>query len=190
MRRITFTLSLLLISTNLLAKEKKRDLTWYQKVVPTLTSVKTLGIDDPISKEPVNCEVLQFFDKSGKSLGFARELATTTGCNDGCLPLIFTLYYDKNGVFYRLKSKPGLTKKDHEEYTPEDYINLELILIKAPKTFDRVGHPKEMVDGITRATLSVYKPIVVARSAYTTLRAHLYNQHTQAFLKKYLKKKK
>ena len=147
---------------------------------------KTIAIDDPIVDEPVNLTLIQVLDKDRNLLGFLREVSTSTGCDDGCLPVIFTLFYSKDGKLIYLKSQEGLTKKDHEEYQEKDYLDLQLILEKNPKSFKKIKHPSEMVDAITRATINKYKGDVVARSAYTTLRVNIYNQHTLKFLQKLL----
>jgi len=173
---------LLLISTCLLAKIRNpRKL--YKKVLKNFHEYKSFKAQDKISESPVNTTILKATDKDGKTLGYIREIATTTGCNSACLPILVTLFYDKDKNFLTLKSRPGLTKKDHVPFTESDYKELEFILVQDPIPFKSVVHPKMMVDAITSETLKVYKPFVVDNAAYTTLRLNLYNQDTLTQLK-------
>ncbi len=171
------TILLLLISTCLFAKIRNPK-KLYKKVFPAFSDSKSYTVEDNISEEPVNTTLLKALDSDNKTLGFIRELATTTGCNSQCLPIIVTLFYDKDKNFLTLKSRPGLTKKDHVPFTESDYKELEFILVQNPKPFKSVVHPKMMVDAITSETLKVYKPFVVENAAYTSLRLNLYNQDT------------
>lgn len=165
------------------SKEFKQELL-YLKVFKSYKSFKEVVIPDTISEFKTNTKLLEAYDKSKVRIGFIREVTTSTGCNDGCLPVIFTLFYNQKGEFLRVLSREGLTKKDHEEFEDLDYLQLESILRKNPKVFKEVAHPTNMVDAITRATLKVYQPHIIARAAYTTLRVNLYNQQTLSFLKK------
>lgn len=161
----------------------------YSDVLKGISKTKILKIADTISEFKTNVKLLEALDKKGKRIGFIRNVTTSTGCNDGCLPVIFTLFYNEKAEFLRVLSKPGLTKKNHEEFSDLDYIKLESVLRKNPKSFKGIGHPTEMVDAITRATLKIYEPDVIARAAYSTLRINLYNQQTQKFIRKnYLSK--
>lgn len=162
------------------------DLDFFKKFFKNLESTKKIKIDDPVKNESTNLVLYEVFDKSSKSIGFIRDVSTSTGCNDGCLPVIFTLFYSKEGKLLGLRSKEGLTKKYHEPYNDQDYLNLQLILDRNPKSFIGVKHPSEMVDAITRATKKEYVGDVIEKSAYTTLRINLFNQHTLKFLKNYL----
>ncbi len=174
----------LFLSTSSFSKEVKQELL-YLKVFKNFKSFKEVKIKDGISEFKTNKTLLEAFDDK-KRIGFIREVTTSTGCNDGCLPVIFTLFYNHKGEFLRLLSREGLTKKDHEEFEDIDYIQLESILRKNPSVFKKVIHPTNMVDAITRATLKVFQPHIIARAAYTTLRVNLYNQETLQFLfKKY-----
>lgn len=161
----------------------------YKNVFPNLVKLSAAEIDDPITPDAPNSQIQKVFS-SQKLIGFIREISTTTGCNDGCLPVIFTLYFDSLGNFIKLHSKPGLTKRYHEPYKPEDYIKLEGIILRNPISFKKVLHPKMMVDAISSATLKEYKSDVIAKSAYTTLRVNLYFHQTQKFIKKKLLKSK
>ncbi|MFT6068325.1 MAG: hypothetical protein ACJAT2_000092 [Bacteriovoracaceae bacterium] len=174
---------LFIISTASFSKEMKQELLYF-KVFKNFKSFKEVKIEDGISEFKTNTGLLEAFDKNKKRIGFIREVTTSTGCNDGCLPVIFTLFYNEKGEFLRLLSREGLTKKDHEEFKDIDYIQLESILRKNPPVFKSVIHPTNMVDAITRATLKVYQPHIIARAAYTTLRVNLYNQETLKFLSK------
>jgi len=173
---------LLFIFSLLLFGSAPKNLDLYKKVFKSYSKSKVHKTVDRISEFKTNKTILEALDSSGKRLGFIREVNTSTGCNDGCLPVIFTLFYDSKGQFLRLLSKEGLTKKDHEEFGEFDYLNLETIIRKNPPVFKKVGHPSEMVDAITRATLKVYKAHVIERAAYTTLRVNLYNQDTLNFI--------
>lgn len=173
---------LLFIQSSLASDAKRSEL--YVKVFSSFSKTKTHKIADNISEFKTNVKLLVALDKGGKRLGFIREVTTSTGCNDGCLPVIFTLFYDAKGKYLKLLSRPGLTKKDHEEFNELDYIRLETILRKNPGIFKMVAHPTEMVDGITRATLTQYQPHVIAKAAYTTLRTNLYNQETLKHIQK------
>lgn len=167
------------------AEGKKTDL--YKLVFKDYATTKIHKIDDPISEFKTNTKLLEVMNKKGKSVGYIREVTTSTGCNDGCLPVIFTLFYDRKGKFSRLISRVGLTKKNHEEFGDMDYYTLETILNKNYPIFKQVKHPKQMVDAVTSATLITYKRFVIQKAAYTTLRTHLYNQHTLKFIKKTFK---
>ena len=92
------------------------------------TKKESLTIDDPINDMPTNTKLIKVF-KGDKTIGFVRQVTTSTGCNDGCLPVIFDLYYDASGEFLKLLSTPGLTKKYHKPFTPNDYIQLEMIVL-------------------------------------------------------------
>lgn len=172
-----------ILTTCLYSKEVKQELL-YLRVFKSFKSFKEIKIPDTISEFKTNTLLLEALDNKRKRLGFIREVTTSTGCNDGCLPVIFTLFYNEKGEFLRLLSREGLTKKDHEEFEDLDYLQLETILRKNPSVFKSVIHPTNMVDAITRATLKVYQPHIIARAAYTTLRVNLYNQQTLSFLKK------
>jgi hypothetical protein len=180
MLKILFLFSLL-ISNSYASSAKKEVL--YLKVFKNFKSLKKVKIPDTISEFKTNTRLIEVFDKKIIRIGFIREVTTSTGCNDGCLPVLFTLFYDAKGILLRLLSREGLTKKDHEEFQEIDYIQLESILRKNPAVFKSVVHPTNMVDAITRATLKVYRPHIIARAAYTTLRVNLYNQQTLSFLK-------
>lgn len=166
-------------SFNLKSDQEKN----YRKTFKNSYSTVILEVKDTISADPVNTAILKVIDKSGKTLGFVREIVTTTGCNSSCLPIFATLFYSKNKTFMTLKSRQGLTKKNHESFSELDYQKLELILVQNPKQFIKVRHPKEMVDAITSETLKVFSSVVVERAAYTTLRLNLYNQDTLKALK-------
>jgi hypothetical protein len=152
-------------------------------------NVKTISlkIEDKISVSPINIELLKVF-KDKKLLGFARVLATTTGCNSACLPLNYITFYGAGGKFLKLISKDGLTKVGHAPFSVEDYSNLEFILVMAPKVFDKIIHPKELTDALSGATLKKYESSVVKGAAYSTLRIHLYNQNTQNIIKSLIPK--
>lgn len=176
-------LSLLFLISTTRAESKKPDLSFYSQVFKNVASVKSLKIDDPISDNPINLKVYELYSKKNKRLGYCREVVTSTGCNDGCLPVIFTLFYDDEKKFKKILSRPGLTKKFHKPFTAEDYSTLEMILLRNPSQFKQVNHPKDMVDVLTSATKPEFQPHVVTQAAYTSLRVNLYNQHTLKFLK-------
>lgn len=179
---IKYLILFTILISNSFSKEAKKE-SLYLKVFKGYASSKEVKIPDNISEFKTNIKLLEAFDKKKKRIGFIREVTTSTGCNDGCLPVIFTLFYSENGSFLRVLSREGLTKKDHEEFQDIDYIQLESILRKNPSVFKAVIHPTNMVDAITRATLKTYQGDVIKKAAYTTLRVNLYNQHTLSFLK-------
>ncbi len=139
-------------------------------------------IPDPISKKSNNKSIYKIYDSKKNLIGHQRHIDTTTGCNSACLPVVFDLFYDKSGKFLRILSKDGLTKKFHRPFAQEDYARLEMIILMNPNVFKKVGHPTEMVDAISGATLSQFVPSVIKDAAYSTLRINLYNQHTLKFL--------
>lgn len=159
----------------------------YKKVFPNLTKIEEVKISDPISDEPVNT-VLKVLFQETKRIGFVREISTTTGCNSACLPVVYTSFYDLNGDFKTLKSRDGLTKINHAPFTPEDYSQLEFLILGTNSHFDLVKHPKEMTDVISGATIKKFEGKVVKGAAYTTLRIYLYNKQTKAAIQKYLSK--
>lgn len=162
---------------------------FFKHVFPSIISTEKLTIEDPIKVDSENKSLLIAKDKSGKKLGYIRDIVTSTGCNDGCLPVIFTLFYKSDGSFIKLLSKEGLTKRYHAPFTSADYVNLEMIILRNPEIFAQVAHPKQMVDAVTSETLKEYKPHVVAKAAYTTLRINIYFHHTNTVIKKMLDKK-
>ena len=174
-------ISLLFLSSFVYATDAE-DMKFYQKVFPNIKKSKSVKISDPISDAPINTELKLAFDGK-KLLGFIREISTTTGCNSACLPLNYTTFYTVDGNFKALKSRDGLTKKNHAPMTEEDYSRLEMIVLLAPKKFDSIKHPKELTDAISGETLKQYQDIVVKEAAYSTLRVHVYNQQTQKAIK-------
>jgi hypothetical protein len=161
------------------------NLTFYTKVFPKISKIEAKPIPDPISDDPINVKILIAKNKAGKTLGYIREVTTSTGCNSACLPVIFTLFYDGKKNFKKLLSKkPGLTKINHLPFTDEDYFKLEGILLQNPKSFQKVMHPLEMVDAITSETKKEFVADVVKGAAYSSLRINLYNQQTLKELKK------
>ena len=142
-----------------------------------------IKIKDNISENPINDKILKVFNDSKEHIGFIRNIETTTGCNSACLPVVFTLFYDKDKSLKKLLSKPGLTKKYHAKFTDEDYEKLSLILALNPDSFLKVKHPTKMVDIISGATKIEYQNDVVKNAAYTSLRVNLYNQDTLNILK-------
>jgi hypothetical protein len=165
------------------------DIKSYQDIFPGYDKTQEIKISDPISDNPVNILMLKIL-KGSSLLGYVRKINTTTGCNSACLPVTYTSFYDEKGLFKKIKSSAGLTKLNHASFTQEDYSNLELLIVMAPKKLDKVGHPKEMTDAITGATKKSFLDVVVKDAAYSTLRIHLYNQHTQKEISKLNKKSK
>jgi hypothetical protein len=139
-------------------------------------------VEDKISESPINTELLRV-STSKKPVGYARVIATTTGCNSACLPINYISFYDNQGKFLELISKDGLTKIGHAPFSVEDYSNLEFILVMAPKILNSILHPKQLTDALSGATLKKYKGSVVEGAAYSTLRIHLYNQNTINIIK-------
>ena len=156
---------------------------FYLSVIKDFDRIEKFEISDPISDNPINTELLAVF-KGKKLKGYIRELSTTTGCDSACLPLNYTTFYNAKGEFIALRSREGLTKKNHAPMTPEDYSRLEMIVLLAPPEFSKVNHPKELTDAISGETLKKYQSIVVPEAAYSTLRVHLYNQQTIEEIKK------
>lgn len=182
-----FIYSLILSSVLFAKSDLKKDKKFYQQVFKTLHSTELKNIGDPIDEEAGNPNLIIVKDKKKKVLGYLRDIVTSTGCNDGCLPVIFTLFFNDKGEFLKLLSKDGLTKKNHETFSADDYVNLEMIMLRNPIEFKEVLHPKQMVDAVTSETLNLYRPHVVNRAAYTTLRVTRYFEHTQNKLKELLK---
>lgn len=170
-----------IFSLSVYAKEDPSIL--YKKVFPKYQKTQVHKVIDTISDNPINVEIIEFKSKGNKTLGFAREIVTTTGCNSACLPIIATLFYSKDRKFLSLKSRDGLTKKNHASFTADDYSNLEMILLQNPPIFKSVTHPKQMVDAITSETTKEYSPYVIHQAAYSTLRLNLYNQDTLKHLR-------
>lgn len=154
----------------------------YKKVFSSYDEIVKLKISDPISDDPVNTELLKVYSKK-KHIGFIREIATTTGCDSACLPVIYTSFYNEKGQFLKILSKDGLTKLNHMPFTPEDYSKLEYLLLLAPKELENISNPKAMTDAISGATLNKFESHVVKYAAYSTLRIHVYNQHTIKIIK-------
>lgn len=153
-----------------------------KKVFPSMTKTISIPVPDVISKNPLNNRIVKVMN--GKTLlGFYRKLVTTTGCNSACLPITATLFYTRDKKFLTIKSKRGLTKKDHISFSQKNYQELELILNINPKSFISVEHPKDMVDVLTGETTKKFKNDVVKNAAYTTLRLNKYNQDTLKRLK-------
>ena len=174
-------LLLLLLSFNVFAK-KEDPTVLYKKVFKDYVTMVEHIVVDTISENPINTKIVEFKDKDNKTIGYAREIVTTTGCDSACLPIIATLFYTKDRKFLALKSRDGLTKKNHAPMTDEDYANLEMIIMQNPKAFASVTHPKQMVDAITSETTKEFSPYVVHQAAYTSLRMNLYNQDTLKLL--------
>lgn len=155
----------------------------YMDVFSGAKNLVPLKIDDPISDKPINTTLFKVQDKDDVTIGYIRDITTTTGCDSACLPIIFTLFYNEKKMLIKIKSIPGLTKKFHMKFTDDDYEKLNLILALNPSVFLKVGHPTEMVDAISGATKTEYQDSVVKNAAYTSLRVNKYNQHTLDFLK-------
>jgi hypothetical protein len=170
----------LFISLPLWSKEDPSVL--YKKVFKDYSSLLEHAVIDTISENPINNKILEFKNEKSETLGFAREIVTTTGCDSACLPVVATLFYTKERKFLTLKSRDGLTKKYHAAFTEEDYQNLEMILLQNPPIFAQVKHPKEMVDAITSETTKDFSPYVIYQAAYSSLRLNLYNQDTLKLL--------
>lgn len=182
---ISLILSLSLVCSTSLAIEKIETgkLSFYQRAFADALYIKAIKIKDNISENPINDKILKVFNDSKEHIGFIRNIETTTGCNSACLPVVFTLFYDKDKSLKKLLSKPGLTKKYHAKFTDKDYEKLSLILALNPDSFLKVKHPTEMVDIISGATKKEYQNDVVKNAAYTSLRVNLYNQDTLNILK-------
>jgi len=183
--KISLILSLCLICSTGLAIEKIETgkLSFYQRAFADALYIEAIKVKDNISENPINDKILKVFNDSKEHIGFIRNIETTTGCNSACLPVVFTLFYDKDKSLKKLLSKPGLTKKYHAKFTDKDYEKLSLILALNPDSFLKVKHPTEMVDIISGATKKEYQNDVVKNAAYTSLRVNLYNQDTLNILK-------
>jgi hypothetical protein len=153
----------------------------YLKVFKEARVIKTLTIPDPISDDPVNTTIHAVYNGE-ELLGYIREIKTTTGCNSACLPIIYRSFHTPVGELITIQSDEGLTKKDHVQFTPADYLTLESIVAKKTTAFDKLKHPTQMTDALSGATLTTYKPLVVPLAAYTTLRVYYYNQQTKKFI--------
>ena len=111
-----------------------------------------------------------------KTLGFARPIETTTGCNSACLPISYMAFYNTTAQYLKLISSVGLTKINHVPFTASDYAKLDFILALAPTELSNVANPRDMTDALSGATLKTYQNLVVQGAAYSSLRIHLYNQ--------------
>lgn len=163
------TLFALELSTKQMAKVKQ--------VFPTLTSLSKKLISDPISENPINTALYSAFQGT-KHLGYIRPIETTTGCKSACLPISYMAFYTSTGDYLKLKSIPGLTKINHTPFTPNDYAELDLVLVLVPEELSRVEDPKDMTDALSGATSKQFEKSVVKGAAYSTLRIHKYNQQT------------
>ncbi len=156
---------------------------FYRQVFPSFHAVTPIIILDSIDgADSVNTQILLVKDKLKKNIGFIRDIKTSTGCQSACLPVIFTLFYNQEFKFLKILSKEGLTKKNHEPFSPEDYWQLEALLIKSPAELEKIKTPHEMVDVLTSATKVELKPFVVSAAAYSTLRIFKYHQETMRVL--------
>lgn len=165
------------------AQAKKEDPSvLYKTVFKNYASLVEHKVVDIISENPINTKILEIKNSDKKTIGYIREVTTTTGCDSACLPIIATLFYTKDRKFLALKSRDGLTKRNHVPMSDEDYANLEMILMQNPKIFESVTHPKQMVDAISSETTKEFSPYVVHQAAYTSLRLNLYNQDTLKLL--------
>ena len=154
----------------------------YLKVFNKLTSIKEIAIPDPISDDPVNTKLIVVKAGDG-TLGYIREISTTTGCHSACLPILYRAFHGLDGSFLTLQSDEGLTKKNHAPFSPEDYLKLESLVVGQNEKFDKIKHPTEMTDALSGATLVNYQADVVREAAYTSLRVYLYAQQTKTFIK-------
>lgn len=148
-----------------------------RKFFSNASKLHSFTVSDPISVDPVNTKIFEVFANT-KRLGFYRKIVTTTGCDSACLPLRYTAIYDEKGRFVKIVSKTGLTKKNHVQFTPEDYARMNFLLTLAPDELNGIKNPKDMTDALSGETLKLYRPVVVKEAAYSTLRLHLYNQLT------------
>lgn len=171
----------MILPISLLAKEEDPKVL-YKQVFKTFSTVVEHKVTDTISDNPINNKILSVLDDKKKTIGFIREIITTTGCDSACLPVIATLFYTKDRKFLTLKSRDGLTKKYHASFTERDYQFLDMIILQNPPIFKGVVHPKQMVDAITSATTKEFSLYVIKDAAYSTLRLNLYNQNTLKLL--------
>ena len=174
-------LLLFIIPLSIFAKEEAPEVL-YKKVFKSFYSFSEHKVVDTISENPINNKILKVLNKKEETIGFIREIITTTGCDSACLPIIATLFYTKDRKFLALRSRDGLTKKHHAPFTRDDYQNLEMILMQNPAIFTGVVHPKQMVDAITSQTTKEFSAYVIKQAAYTSLRMNLYNQDTLKLL--------
>lgn len=156
----------------------------YKKMFENLDQVDAWAIKDKVNKSPINT-LIYSLKSDGKLIGFAREVHTTTGCNSECLPINYTAFYYSNGQYLKLHSEDGLTKVGHAPFSKDDLIKLSYLLDLAPAEFKNIGHPTELTDALSGATLKKYEHIVVKGAAYSTLRIHLYHQETLEFITKF-----
>lgn len=140
--------------------------------------VETKTIVDRVSRKKNNTTLSIVRDKKNKIVGFYREFATSTGCDSACLPFKFVLFFDQDKKFLKLESSEGLTKRYHEPFTPDDYLNLDIIIRRNPPSFKKIKNPLVMVDALSGETLKAYQKDVVKAAAYTTLRVSQYLQST------------
>lgn len=167
-----------LFSIFILSNTFAKDIDFIKKVFSKAVKIEAITVVDSISENPINTTMFKVFNQKNSLIGYYRRIITTTGCNSACLPIHVTLFYEADKKFKTLKSKKGLTKKNHVPFTDSDYNELELILNLNPTDFKKVNHPKDMVDVITGQTTKEYSDDVVKEAAYTSLRINKYNQDT------------
>jgi hypothetical protein len=170
--------AIILFSIFIISTTFAKDIDFIKTVFSKASRVESISVVDNISENPINTTVFKVFDLKNNFIGYYRKVITTTGCNSACLPIHVTLFYEANKTFKTLKSKKGLTKRNHVAFTDSDYNELELILNLNPVDLKKVNHPKDMVDVITGQTTKEYTDDVVKEAAYTSLRINKYNQDT------------
>ncbi len=178
----------------------------FSQIFKEVKAKEKLRISDPIlaadqkkekgknvSSSNLNTELFLLFNEN-KFLGFSRPVDTTTGCSRYCKSLKFTLFFSPQGDYLGLTSTEGLTKKWHEEFTPEDYFRLDRIIKDPPPIFKAASHSTQLVemDTVSMATRKEYAPHVVKDAALTTFRIYRYVKQTKKYIRdnyqKYLDK--
>jgi len=177
-----FVFSVLLTASNAFASEMKPIesylIDYYRQVFKSATFKTEHSIPDPITEGNINASYLKIYDSAAQLLGYIREVSTTTGCNQICKPLDFTLTFTPNFEFKKLLLREPLTKLDHEDFSENDYAKLDAILIDNPKSFGQATNPLDLVDAVTRATKPAFTADVVPTAALTSFRIYQYEKQT------------
>ncbi|OFZ78880.1 MAG: hypothetical protein A2583_11765 [Bdellovibrionales bacterium RIFOXYD1_FULL_53_11] len=162
---------------------------YYRQAFPAAALKTAHAVPDPITEGAINNTYLKIYDSAGAFLGYVREVSTTTGCNQYCKPLDFTLALSPDGSFRALLVQEPLTKLGHRKFTDADYAKLDSILENNPESFKVPSQPMDLVDATTRVTRPEYKNDVVPTAALTSFRIYEYEKQTIQHIKSVEKKK-
>ncbi len=162
----------------------KKDNIFYKNVFSkALYQESITGIRDNFTGNKVNNTYIKISDKNKKLLGYIREIATSTGCNSECKPLIFTLVISTKLKFLKVMNREPLTKYGHMKLTAEDYLKLGTLLSHPPASYKTINDTQEIIDAITMETKKEFKGDVVPLAALSTYRIYQYLIQTIKFIK-------